>query len=430
MEQDKKKNFNETAGEITEETQEDVLEEVLEEKSEVVAEEAPKEEVLVESREVIIEGTDDNNKPEDTGSKKKRNLIIGVAVLVVIAIAAGLMYHFGVFGNKPYNYKLSDYITVGSYKGLEYDMPKIEITDEEVSAEIQRRLARNVKTEKVKDGTVAYGDDINIAYEGKIDGKKFDGGSTDSADITVGSSGYISGFDEGLVGKKVGEKFDLNLKFPDDYGQKDLAGKDVVFTVTINYKNVSKVPEYDEKFIKDNSKYDNKADYEKSVKKELEEMAEKEVKSQVELTLWNQVVEESKVKKYPEKELKEEQQNIKDYYKEYAKNYGMEWKDFLKNMLNMSESDFDKQTKEMAQRNVKSYMVLYTIAREENVTINKSEYNKYLEDMIKDYGFTDETFKQTYGMSIKEYAEKNNFETSYMMRLVQDKILELGKAKN
>ena len=161
-----------------------------------------------------------------------KKLLIGSGVVVaIVAVIAIILVFVNNKQSKEYNYDLSKYVKVGNYKGLEYTSQKASVTDEEVDVEIQRRLQKAAKTENSKTGKVENGDTINISFVGKIDGKEFEGGSSESTDITVGTTQMIDGFVEGLIGKNVGESVTLNLKFPDDYGKTDLQGKAVEFKV-------------------------------------------------------------------------------------------------------------------------------------------------------------------------------------------------------
>ena len=115
---------------------------------------------------------------------------------------------------------------------------------------------------------IKEGDTVNIDYVGKKDGKKFDGGSAEGYDLEIGSGSFIDGFEDGLIGKKIGDKVKLELTFPEDYGEASLAGQDVVFNVTINSATRMTVPEYDLANVKNTTEYDSIAAYEKAVEKE------------------------------------------------------------------------------------------------------------------------------------------------------------------
>lgn len=131
---------------------------------------------------------------------------------------------------------VESYVTIGKYKGIEVEMPDYGITDEDVDSYMVDLYSSYVTEDMgIKDRAVAEGDTVDIDYEGKKDGVAFDGGTAQGQKLGIGSGRFIEGFEEGLIGVKPGETVDLNLKFPDDYGAEDLAGAEVVFTVTVNY---------------------------------------------------------------------------------------------------------------------------------------------------------------------------------------------------
>ena len=131
---------------------------------------------------------------------------------------------------------LEDYLTLGEYKGVTAEVTGIEITDEDVENELANVYAQDPMLVDVTDRAVENGDTVNIDYVGKYADtlEAFDGGTAEGASLTIGSHSYIDGFEDGLIGAKIGETVDLNLTFPENYGATDLAGKDVIFTVTVN----------------------------------------------------------------------------------------------------------------------------------------------------------------------------------------------------
>ena len=139
----------------------------------------------------------------------------------------------------------------------------ISVTDDEVETAIQSALDEAATDKELDKGTaIENGDVVNIDYTGKLDGKKFDGGSAEGYDLTIGSGSFIDGFESGLIGKKVGEKTDLELTFPEDYSSEDLQGKDVVFTVKINSATRKEVPVLDEDFVKNTTEFETVEEYE------------------------------------------------------------------------------------------------------------------------------------------------------------------------
>ena len=353
-----------------------------------------------------------------------------IAILVCAAAVAALVFFLNQPEKSVYE-KIGDYskyVKLGDYKGLEYTKEDIKVTKKEVKAEIDTRLQSKATTKDSKKGTVKDGDNVKISYVGKIDGKEFDGGSADDYTLTIGSGSFIDGFEEGLVGKKVGEKVTLDLKFPKDYQNKDVAGKDVTFEVEIKSKQVTKTPEYDEEFIKANSDYDNKADYEASVKEDLIKEKTETAESTAKQTLWSEAVENAEVVKNPKGAIKQEQDAIIEQYKLMAQNYNMEWEKFLETYMQSNEKDFNKQAKTYAKSVVKQKLVLYAIADAEGIKVTNKEYKSRLKEMLSNAGMTEKQFKEQYNMTIEEYAEQNDFKANFLSEKVNDFIYKNGKA--
>ena len=360
-----------------------------------------------------------------------KKLLIGSGVVVaIVAVIAIILVFVNNKQSKEYNYDLSKYVKVGNYKGLEYASQKASVTDEEVDVEIQRRLQKAAKTENSKTGKVENGDTINISFVGKIDGKEFEGGSSESTDITVGTTQMIDGFVEGLIGKNVGESVTLNLKFPDDYGKTDLQGKAVEFKVTINSKKKISVPKLNTEFVKKNSKFTTVKEYKEGVKKELLNQKQKSIDSTVKQELWSRIINKSKAKKYPEKELNEamsQANKLEESYKAQAQNYGMEWETYLKTVMRTDKKGFEKLKQEYAKNIVFNRMVMYSIARSENISLSNREYKKEILKILEDNGYDEESFKKAFGKDIETYADEQNWRQKILFDKVLDKVMKDGK---
>ena len=360
-----------------------------------------------------------------------KKLLIGSGVVVaIVAVIAIILVFVNNKQSKEYNYDLSKYVKVGNYKGLEYTSQKASVTDEEVDVEIQRRLQKAAKTENSKTGKVENGDTINISFVGKIDGKEFEGGSSESTDITVGTTQMIDGFVEGLIGKNVGDSVTLNLKFPDDYGKTDLQGKAVEFKVTINSKKKISVPKLNTEFVKKNSKYTTVKEYKEGVKKELLNQKQKSIDSTVKQELWSRIIDKSKANKYPEKELNEamsQANKLEESYKAQAQNYGMEWETYLKTVMRTDKKGFEKLKQEYAKNIVFNRMVMYSIARSENISLSNREYKKEILKILEDNGYDEESFKKAFGKDIETYADEQNWRQKILFDKVLDKVMKDGK---
>lgn len=359
----------------------------------------------------------------------KKKIIVTVTMMALIMIAG-----FGTTAcsSKEPGYDdidFKEYVNLGDYKGLAYTVATAEVPEDEFQSEIDRRLSANASTKTVKEGVVEDGDTINVAYEGKVDGKTFEGGSTDSSDITIGKDQMIDGFIEGLIGKEVGETVILNLKFPENYHEKSLSGKDVVFTVTIKGKQEKEIPELTDEWVSTNTDFKNVEEFKESIGKELKEAKEAQENAKIKSDLWNKVFESSKIKKYPENQVKYQRKKIIEQYKEQAeKDYKMSYEEFLKTYEDSTPKKFDKKAKSYAESVVAQKLVMYYIAKEEKLTVTDKEYKAHLKKTLKEAGFSEKTFKDNYEMSIEEYAEKYDWRTSMLYDKVTERIKELGTA--
>ena len=350
-----------------------------------------------------------------------------ISLLLVLALVAGMTTVFTGCGSEPYSkYDLNEYITLPDYNKYKVSKPKVSITDADVEKEILSILQKAATTKKVKEGTVKKGDTITIAYEGKLkDGTTSDGMKTEGTSITLGSAGYIDGFEEGLYGATIGKKVVLNLKFPDPYtNNKDLSGKAVTFEVTVLSKDVKVIPEFNEDFVKKNSDFKSVAAYKKSLKSDLEKEAYDEKLHAIKGDLYSKIVEKTTVLKYPEKEVKAQEKLLDKEYKALADSYGYEWEEFLK-AQELDEESYDKLITMYAQEIVKQEMVIYLIAQKEELTVTDEEYDKYLETMLESSGYKSEKeFKEQFGMSLKKYAKENKLDRDLLLTKELDVIYE------
>lgn len=360
-------------------------------------------------------------------AKTKIMALLLISCLTISLVACGVKDDYVM----PYsNYDLSEYVTLGDYKGIEVTETKISVTDKEVQAEIQNRVEAASKQVEKKEGTATEGDSVKIAYVGKIDGKAFEGGSTgeDGTTITLGSSGYIAGFDDGVIGMKVGEEKTLNLKFPEDYHKDELKGKDTTFDVTLKAIMVTETPKYNLEFVKKNSKEKSLKAYEKSIKEELYTQKEIAAKDEMKNNIWTTIMDNSEVLKYPETELQAAKDTNKEYYESYAQQYGMELKDFIKQYTGMDEKAYEEYLQQYSEAIISQELVMYSIANAENIEITSKEYKQKLKEFMEEQGITDDAaFKEQYGKSFEEYAGKDNLMKSFLLEEVLAFALDSAK---
>lgn len=285
-------------------------------------------------------------------------------------------------------YEVSDYISLGEYKGIEYTIKKLEVTEADVEETVEEILKRGATEQEVADrDQVQNGDIVNIDFEGLKDGVAFDGGTAQDYDLIIGSGSFIPGFEEGLIGTTVGEQVDVNLSFPEDYHQPDLAGQPVVFKVTVNSIKELVYPELTEEYVKEISEFDTIDAFKEDIRVSLQEMNEATMESEKFDNVFNKVLDNSEVKSYP--------QNLLDYYSAVVKNriiqnaayFGMDFATFLSS-TGLSEEDFDAEMLKSAEIMAKQELVLNAIVKAENLELSDEEYEEGVENISKDFGYS------------------------------------------
>ncbi len=303
--------------------------------------------------------------------------------------------------NKDY----ADYVTLGSYKGMELTEKTVKVTDQDLQDKINEILSQNSTAKEIKKGKVKEGDTVNIDFKGTKDGVAFDGGTATGQSLTIGSNTYIEGFEDGLIGVKVGDTVDLNLTFPENYGNEDLNGQDVVFEVKVNYIEGKKVtPKWNDNFVQGISDYNTTKDYEQELKEELNKDAEESVKYDLEYQILDNLVNGSKYESLPEKDVNSYTDSMKKYYKDYAEKNNMEYKDLLSNTFQMSEDEFNAQVQSTAENAIKQKVAVYAVAEKEKLKPEGDELEKKELAIAQQYGYDKlEDFATAYG---DDYAEQ------------------------
>lgn len=329
-----------------------------------------------------------------------------------------------------YNYDdFSQFIKLGEYKGLEYEDMKAQVSDEELQEGIAEMLAESAGSKQVKKGTVKEDSKINIDYCGSIDGVEFDGGSAEGVDVDMADNNFIDGFAEGILGHEAGTTFDINVTFPENYGAEELAGKDAVFKITVNYIEEESVPEYNDEWVKNNTDFDSVEEFEKSLRKEMLNNKSTESSNDQRSEIFNRILDDSEVIEYPEKEYNNRYNKIVETYKNYAKSSDTEWSDYLSDEMGMTEEEFDKMAVKTAKSAVKQELVLHAIAAAEEITPSKDDYSSFLDNLLEDAGYTADKFKEDKGITIEQYAEQNDLYTALLYEKVMDKVMEYSIAK-
>ena len=282
-------------------------------------------------------------------------------------------------------------VTLGAYKGIEVEKQEYNVTDEMVEAEIQKEREKIASTVEVTGRAVADGDKVNLDYSGSVDGVKFDGGTAENQELTIGSGMFIPGFEEQMVGMNVGEEKDITVTFPEQYHSEELAVKEAVFHVKVNAIEETVLPEVDDEFAKDVSEFDTIAELRADKRKKLEEAAELRAKNQRENELIEKVCENAAVE-IPEAMIERQMDHILNDIRYRLSMQGISLEDYCKYTGNSIE-DMRKEMREDAAKRVKSQLVLEAIGKAEAVEAAAEEIEEKLNEYAAQFGDKAESFK-------------------------------------
>lgn len=303
--------------------------------------------------------------------------------------------------------EISDKVVLGDYKNLEVVSNVTAITDEDVDNYIDYMLSMSPELVEVTDrDVVENGDVANIDYVGKKDGVAFDGGTAQGYDLGIGTGAFIPGFEEGLVGAKVGETIDLNLTFPENYGSPELDGSDVVFTVTVNKISKKVTPEFNDEYVAGLG-IENVAtveEYRVYLKNMMEDAEEEYALQDVQTQIITMVTENATVTEVPQ-ELIDRFYNVNKNNMSYnAMMYGMDLESFVSAYYGMDAETFEKETIAAAEISAKQALVCLAIAENENLTLTEEDVEKAIEENYASYGYADaDTFKKS--IDLEEYKD-------------------------
>lgn len=312
------------------------------------------------------------------------------------------------YGPMVHELNLADYVTLGEYKGLTAAFDKYEPTDEDIEAAIESSLERAATDKEVTGRPVAEGDIVNIDYEGKKDGVAFDGGTAQGYDLTIGSHSFIEGFEDGLIGAEVGQTLDLDLTFPENYHSEELAGQAVVFTVRVNAIKEKVTPELTDEIVPTlDADCKTVEEYRNTVRENIIKNAENTAKQNTKDELLKQAVANAEIKSVPEGLIEEKTDTAQASALNYANSYGVSLEDFVSQAMGVTMEEFEEQSKQYAEEDARSALVIAAIAEAEGLTISDEEAKAQIEPYVeamggKDY---DSLMKSYIGRGYREYLQ-------------------------
>ena len=274
-------------------------------------------------------------------------------------------------------------VKLGKYKEIPLKKIEYKVTDEDIDHEINHMAEHNSRMVTVEDREVKDKDIVTIDFEGFTDGKPFEGGKAENHDLTIGSKTFIPGFEDQIIGMKIGEEKDIKVTFPEDYFSKDLAGKEATFHVVLHGIKEKQLPTIDDEFAKDVSEFDTLKELKDSIKEKMEKENEERAKHETEDAAIEEVCKNTNID-IPEGMVELEIDNIMQNLDQRLSYQGLNLEQYLK-MMGKSEEDFRKDYKEQAEKNVKTRLVLEQIVKDEKIKEDEKYIKEKIEEMAKQY---------------------------------------------
>lgn len=285
-----------------------------------------------------------------------------------------------------------EYIELGQYTNLPVTKMDTTVTDEDVDAQLETLVGSMSTMEKIEDRDIVQVDDFaNIDYEGSIDGVTFEGGTAEGYDLQIGSRTFIDGFEEALIGAKVGDTLDVEVTFPEEYHKEELAGKPAVFKVTINYLSKEIIPELTDEFVKEQTQgqYNTVDEVREFIRDQMTTTFESYANSAVYTSLLTQAIENATIiKDIPEDYLNARKEGMIRTAKSNAEAYGVSFETYLDTYMGMDEDTFYETVDGAVEDIAKQSLVVAAIAETEKLSVSDEEFDARVEEMLEEYGYS------------------------------------------
>ncbi|MGN0435537.1 MAG: trigger factor, partial [Wujia sp.] len=286
-------------------------------------------------------------------------------------------------------------IKVAEYKGIEIDKIDAEVTDDEVMAEILKVQKENSRSIPVEDRAAKLDDEVTINFDGYIDDVAFEGGKGENYKLTLGSHSFIDTFEDQIVGKNIGDKFDVNVTFPEEYHVADLAGKPAVFKVELLSINAIELPELDDEFASEVSEFETFDEYKEDTKKILSVKKEREVTREKESKIIEKIAEATEIE-LPEAMIQYHQERMFDEFAQNMMYQGLQMDQYLK-LMNTTKEDMLERIKPDAIARIKSSLILDAVVEAEGITATDEEFDEEIQNMASSYQMEPEKLKELVG---------------------------------
>lgn len=283
-------------------------------------------------------------------------------------------------------------VKLGKYKGIELKKVEYNVSDADVDHELGHMQEKNARLVSVEDRAVENGDITVIDFEGFVDGKAFEGGKAENHELTIGSNTFIPGFEEQIIGMKIDEEKDINVKFPEEYFSEELKGKDAIFKIKLHEIKKKEMPALDDEFAKDVSEFDTLKELKASIKEKIEEENKNKAKYETEDAAVKAVCDNVEID-IPSGMIETETDNMVKEIEQRLSYQGMKLENYLQ-MIGKTNEEFRKEYEEQARTSVKSRLVLEAIIKAENIEADSEKVNAKIKEMAEMYGQKEEQLKE------------------------------------
>ena len=273
---------------------------------------------------------------------------------------------------------------LGKYKGVEIKKIEYKVTDEDVEHELGHMQEHNSRLISVEDRPVEKGDIANINFEGFVDGVAFEGGKAENHDLEIGSNTFIPGFEDQIIGMKIDEEKDIQVKFPDEYFSKDLAGKDATFKVKVNEIKKKELPTLDDEFAKDVSEFDTLKELKESIKEKQQKQNDERAKYETQDAVIKAVCENVKVD-IPSGMIETETENMIKDMEQRLSYQGLKLDQYLQ-MMGKTREEMQKEYEPQATDAIKSRLAIEAVIKAEKIEVADIDVDEKIKEMAKNYG--------------------------------------------
>lgn len=292
-------------------------------------------------------------------------------------------------------------VTLGKYKGVKVDKFDVEVTDQEIDAEINREREKNARTVDVTDRAVQNGDVTVIDFEGFVDGEAFEGGKGEDYPLTIGSGAFIPGFEEALVGAEIGKETDVNVTFPEDYQAAELAGKAAVFKCTVKKIQEKQLPELDDEFVEEVSEESDTVDqYKEEIRKKLAKKAEETAKAEKEDAVIDAIIAEAQME-IPDAMVETQQRQMVQEFAQRMQAQGISMDQYMQ-FTGATPDILLEQAKPQALKRIQSRLVLEAVVAAEKMEASEEEFEEEVKSMGEVYQMEADKVKELLGENGKK----------------------------